>query len=318
MPDVIISDSVSATPTVLADVPTTPTTPTTPIEPVTPTVQAGSDVVIDTPKPLVGADGKFSESWRDGFSEDVRDAACWENVTDLENMAKQFVNQRSAIGKDSIVMPKEGAEPEEWNTFYKAIGRPDAPTEYQCDVPNELKPIFSDERVGKARELAHKLGISNAQFTAYMQHEMQEAAVLLETKATEEGRVKQAAEQALRTEYGAAFDERMHVAKRLVAEAIPNEEGRMAFLEKFGNDTDFIRFASVVGARLVEHKALVANLTEDAPGDALHQIKELQRKPGYMSADSTEMTNDEREAITVKIRDLHKIAYPTTPNTRLG
>ena len=81
------------------------------------------------------------------------------------------------------------------------------------------------------------------------------------------------------------------------------------FLQEFGNNPTFIRFAAKVGAKLVEHKALVADLTTHAPAEAQAEITRLQNTPGYLNIGSA-MTAAERQAITDKITELTIRAHP--------
>lgn len=275
-----------------------------------------TNTVLTTPTPLVGADGKFTEHWRDFLPEDLRAEECWKTVTDFPNMAKQFVNQRKAIGANKIVLPNEKSKPEEWDAFYSAIGRPKSADDYKVEVPEDLKEIFTDERLARARERAHNLGVSQKQFADYIQGEVDEAMQLLREQEEAEQKARDGAEATLRKAFGAAYDERMHVAKRVVAEVFPNEETRMEFLAEFGNNPAFIQFASTLGARLVEHKALVAELTKDTPGDTQRKIDELRKTPGYLApyrdanGKLIEMPRSESEAITARIRELTLAANP--------
>jgi hypothetical protein len=138
-----------------------------------------------------------------------------------------------------------------------------------------------------------------------MSNEVKEVGELIEAEEQATIQARNDAENALKKEFGGAYDERMHVANRLVAEAFPKEEERMNFLEEFGNNSNFIRFASKVGARMAESSALVADLTQKTPSEAQARIKELKATPGYMALDGT-MTQPERDKITAEIRELYK------------
>lgn len=276
--------------------------------------------IIETKPAIVNGDGTFSENWRDLLPEELRQEECWDVVKDFPGMAKQFVNQRKAIGKDKIVVPNEKSTPEEWDAFYNAVGRPQTPDDYKVDVPEDLQEIFSPERLQEAQKLAHSLGVSNKQFSAFMQHEMQAAVKLLEAEEAEELKAKQGAEEVLRKEFGGAYEERLHVANRVVQEAFPKEEQRMAFLEKYGNDPDFIRFASVVGSRMAESKAIVAEMSRDTPKEIDKKVAELQATPGYMAPNGQYVGQDgkqhflsaeARAEITERIRELHKQKFPS-------
>ena len=265
---------------------------------------------------IVNNDGTFGENWRNVLPEDIREEECWDVVTDFGNLAKQFVNQRKAIGKDKVVLPGANATPEEKSAFYDSIGRPKTPQDYKVDIPEEMSEFYTPEVVAEQAKLAHEIGATNEQFAAYMQKSMEHDAQLIQQQDEAQRQATQAAEDVLRKEFGAAYDQRIHVANRLVSEALPNEEAQMAFIEKFGADPDFIRFASVVGSRLVESKALVAELSTDTPGEAQKKIDSLMAAPGYMDINDKVMSASERQSITDQILELKRMAT-TNPTRRV-
>jgi hypothetical protein len=257
------------------------------------------------PVALVNADGTFAENWKESLPEDVRAEACLDTVTDFPNAMKQLVHHKKMTGADKVVVPTDKSDPEVWDSFHKAAGRPDTADDYKVEVAEGLGDLFSDERMADARKIAHELGVSQKQFEAYMKHEMESATRLLAEQEQLDEQQKLNAKEELKKRFGGAYDERMHVANRLVSEIMPEGEKRMAFLEKFGNDPDFIEFVSNAGARLVEHKALVAELTQDTPGDAQAKIKELQK--GYTDPS---LSREDKAAMSAKLRELYKVAYP--------
>jgi len=311
-PDTIMTADATPPDTTATDTTGTPTT-----SPDTIAVGSTPAAVLTSSAPIiVNQDGSFGENWRNALPEDIRGEECWDVVTDFGNMAKQFVNQRKAIGKDKVVLPGANATPEEKAAFYDSIGRPQTPADYKVDVPEEMAEFYTPEVVAEQAKLAHEIGATNEQFAAYMQKSMERDAQLLQQQVDAQKQAVQSAEDSLRKEFGAAYDQRIHVANRLVSEALPNEESQMAFIEKFGSDPDFIRFASVVGSRLVESKALVAELSTDTPGEAQKKIDSLMATPGYMDVNDKIMSASQRQALTDQMLDLKRMAT-TNPTRRV-
>lgn len=267
--------------------------------------------LVETPVAIMKPDGTFIDGWQqhDLVPEEFRKEECLKPVKSFPNAIKQIVNQSRMIGKNKIAIPTDKSKPEEWDAYWEAGGRPKTPDDYQVEIPPDLADLYSKERLQATKELAHKLGVNQKQFAEYMAFEMGQAVQLLDEQEKADAQARKDAETKLRTDFGAAYDERMHVAKRLIAEAIPREEERMEFLQKYGNDPLFIRFASTIGARMAESKALIAQITTNTPGEAMAQIKKLEATPGYMALSST-MSQEEREGITKQIRELYKEAYP--------
>lgn len=258
---------------------------------------------------VVNPDGTFTANWKESLPEDIRGEECLNVVTDFPGAIKQLVHAQKAIGKNKVVIPGDKSSPEELDAFYTAAGRPKTADDYKVEVPEDLADLFGGERLAKTKKLAHSLGISQKQFEAFMKADMESAMELLKQTEAEDSQRKADAEMALKKKFGAAFEERLHMANRLVSEVLTDGEKRMAFLEKYGNDPDIIEFISVVGSRLVESKALVAELTHNTPQEALNQIKALESTPGYYDG-KTQLTPEQRNEITRKLRDLYKVAYP--------
>ena len=280
---------------------------------------------------LVKPDGSFVENWHQNelLPQDLRGHKSLEVIKTLPDLIKRTINAEQMVGKNKVPVPTEKSSPAEWDAFWTAAGRPKSADDYKFDVPADLKTIFTDERMAAVRKLAHAEGFSQKQFNAYMKNEVESSLKILQNTEQEEARVRDENELALKKEWGAAYDERLHVGKRLVAEAFGNNEtGRLAFLEKFGNDPDFIRFAATMGAKLVEHKALIATYEGvNSPKEALDRAKSLQSTPGYMSYDGSYTTPDgkraflsaeERQRITEEINKQFKLAYPEPAARKAG
>ena len=272
------------------------------------------DTVLTQPISIVKPDGTFIEGWRDKLPEELRGEECLGLVNDFPEMVKQFVNQRKAIGKNKVAIPTDKSDENEWNVFYEAIGRPKTETGYNVpDIPEELSEIFTEERLTRAKQRAYKLGATQKQFSEYLQGEMEEVVQTLKDQAEDEAKqlreTRLNAEKELRAELGAAFDERLHIANRLMTEAIPKEADRVAFKERYGNDVMIIRLLSNIGARMSEHTNLIAELTDKTPTEIDGQIKTLENDPRYTNINS-DMTKEEREQHAERIRELYKKRYP--------
>lgn len=265
--------------------------------------------ILGTPASVVNPDGTFVDHWKDILPDDLKAEKSLDEIKNLPDAIKRMVNAHKMVGKNKIPIPNEKSKPEEWDAFYEAGGRPKTQDDYKVKIAEDLKDIFTDERIKGAKAIAHKIGASQKQFAAFMEYDQEQAAKIRKEQGEAKAKEKRDAEGKLRQEFGGAYDERMHVANRIVAEALTDEEEKMAFLEKYGNEPDFIRFASIVGSRMTEHKALIATLTTNTPGEAETKIKELRARPGYLSMNSA-MPTEERESITAQIRVLTKQAYP--------
>jgi len=278
----------------------------------TQTQQADKDTLLTSPVSPVKPDGTFVENWRDMLPDEIKNEKSLDTVTDFNNAMKQLVNHKKMVGKDKVAIPSDKSDEAEWNEFYSRIGRPSTKEDYTIpEIPEDLSEIFTDDKLSRAKEIAFRIGATQKQFDEYLKDEVEQTQNLIQSQISMEQKARADAEKSLRAELGAAYDERMHVANRLIAEAFPVEEQKMQFLEKFGNDVDFIRFASLVGSRMAEHTTLIGKLTQRTPNEVQKRITELKATPGYLQINS-DMTKEQRAQITEELRDLNKQLYEVT------
>jgi hypothetical protein len=280
---------------------------------------APSDETILSSAGLVNQDGTFVKEWynSDKLPEEVRGSDALKPIKDISGLSKSYVSTKKMVGTDKLSLPGKDAKPEDWQAVLEKIGeanpelaRPKTAEEYQIEVPEGMETIFTDERVANIRQTAHAMGLTQKQVSEYVRVETESVAKELEQFQLEEEKTRDEDNLALKKEWGAAYDDRLHAANRLVAEAFGvNKSEQLEFLQEFGNNPRFIRFAANVGLKLNESTSLVAQLTSKTPHEAAARIKELQETPGYLNMGS-DMTPDERRRITEEIREQNKLIHP--------
>lgn len=268
---------------------------------------------------LVNPDGSFVTDWHksDKLPEEVRGSESLGVIKSLSDLAKRTVHAEKMVGANKIAVPKADASPEDIAAFREAVGKavpslatPESVDGYKFDVPEGMETLFTDEKLAASKELALKIGATQSQFEQFMLADARAAAEAQAAAEQEASRKHDENVLALKKEWGEAYPERQHIVKRLIAEAFGSDStGHMAFLEKYAGDPDFVRFAATIGSRMVESKALVAELTQSTSKEAIQKIKDLNATPGYMSM-SSEMTDAQRTEITKQIREQYTIAYP--------
>ena len=265
----------------------------------------------EAPVSMLDENGKFTEKWKEGLDEDIRGEVCLDTCVDVKSMAKQFVHAQRKFGKNTIVSPDENASQEDWDEYHIAGGRPSTAGDYKY---NKMEGIeYDDALISTAQEIFHKIGLNQKQVDALAELDNNRVLQTMQAGVDNLKTAKNAAEDAMRTELGIAYDERIHLANRVMADDkfVP-EDDREEFIKEFGNNPNFIRFAIRVGSRLAEHKEVVANLTEPSVGEAQDQITALQATPGYSDPNSKLMTSEQRDVITKQIQALYKKMYPPT------
>jgi len=93
---------------------TTPTTTAAPIAPATP------------------------PSWKDSISEDFRNDPNIEKFTEIDALAKSYINATKMIGQDKLVIPTNNSTEDQWNEVYSKLGRPESADKYSLDAKSEI------------------------------------------------------------------------------------------------------------------------------------------------------------------------------------
>ncbi len=229
---------------------------------------------------LVNADGSFAENWKDSLDEEIRGEACLDVVGDFKGAMKQLVHAQKNIGKNKSVIPGEDASDEEYGEYFTKVGKPATAGDYEY-VPKQEGFKRSDSEVKALREFCHSIHITKKQFGQIMGHldagsvEMDKDRIATEMQETQD------AEQTLKDRFGMAYEERIHIANRLINETTEEGDQREGFIKKYGRDPVFIEWAADVGKQLVEHELLVAKLEQKAPREAQQELDELKSSDDY-------------------------------------
>ena len=155
-----------------------------------------------------------TSSWKDSISEDFRNDPSIEKFTEIDALAKSYINATKMIGQDKIVIPTKNSTQETWEEAYTKLGRPESPEKYNFDVKSDV--VNMDESAIKSfAEQSHKLGLNNKQ----------EEGILDFYKNNMEGSAQQAkidtqtaqanSEQELRQEWGRDFEGKVKQAGAL-------------------------------------------------------------------------------------------------------
>ena len=256
------------------------------------------------------------EHFYDGFSDEVRNHPSVAKFKSSEDMAKSYVSLEKKIGAKGVIVPGEGATPEERNAYQIALGRPENAEGYKFDTPEGIhKDIqITPELEGAYKDVALKLGLTNEQAAGLRMYHLDSLTSQINTgeKAREDSLLN--AETELRKEYGAKYDGMVGTASKVVdkfggqdVKNILNETG-------LGNNPAVIKMMAEIGSKLSEDtigKAGSADLMM-SPSQAKAEIakinNEAQTNPKHPLMD--EQHPEHKEAIS-KRDSLYKLAYPS-------
>ena len=152
-----------------------------------------------------------AKSWKEAISEEYRKDPNIEKFTEIDALAKSYINATRMIGQDKVAVPNENSTDDQWNEVYAKLGRPESADKYKLDVKSEAVPI-EDGAIKQFAETSHKLGLNNKQAQGILEYykSMMEGSAQQSKVDTETAQAQ--AEQQLRQEWGKTFEENVKKA----------------------------------------------------------------------------------------------------------
>lgn len=216
----------------------------------------------DTPQ-TIEQPSTVAKSWKETISEEFRNDPNISKFTEIDALAKSYINATRMIGQDKVAVPNENSTDDQWNEVYGKLGRPESADKYKLEVKSETAPL-DESAIKQFAENAHQLGLNNKQaqgilefYKNSMEGSIQQARVDTETAQAN-------AEQELRKEWGRSYDENIKkagaIAKANMSEDILNMELKDG--TRIGDHPSVIKgFASI--ANLMSEDKLVSTESEN-------------------------------------------------------
>jgi hypothetical protein len=254
---------------------------------------------------FIGPDGKFGEGWKDALlPEDMRGQKVYDKTPDVKSVLRQMGYLDKLVGAKGVIVPGEKATEVELAEFRKAIGVPETPDGYKYETPKDISvEDLSTEFLKGTMERFHKAGatpaVVNEALNIYSDHlrEVEKQVDAMEAQAVA------AADEALKTNWGASYEKNMHLANRFMVEATAGwpAEKRAALLgteeNGFSEGINSPEFASIRpllwevlangGSKFMEHRIIT---DADVPAgksssEIAAEIATLEATPGFMRPD---------------------------------
>ena len=218
-----------------------------------------------------------TKSWKEAISEEFRNDPNIEKFTEIDALAKSYINATKMIGQDKVAVPNKNSTEDQWNEVYEKLGRPESADKYTLNVKSDVVPI-EDTAIKQFAENAHKLGLNNKQaqgilefYKTNMEGVAQQAKVDTETAQAQ-------SEQLLRQEWGRDFEPNVKKAGAL-AKANMNPEILDMTLSngtRLGDHPEVIKgFAKI--ANMMSEDKMVTTESENVSnvGDIESEISEI-------------------------------------------
>ena len=235
-------------------------TSTETVKPTTPTATQVAVKGADTPAPQTTT----QSTWKESISETYRNDPSIEKFTEIDALAKSYINATKMIGQDKLVIPNNNSTEEHWDEVYTKLGRPESADKYTLDAKSEVVN-FDDNAIKSFAEQSHKLGLNNKQaqgilefYKNNMEGTAQQAKIDTETAQAQ-------AEQQLRQEWGRDFDGKVKQAGALAKANINPEVLDMTLQNgtRLGDHPEIIKgFAKIAG--MMQEDKIVATESENA------------------------------------------------------
>ena len=188
-------------------------------------------------------------SWKESISEEFRSDPSIEKFTEIDALAKSYINATKMIGQDKVVIPNNNSTEDQWSEVYSKLGRPETADQYKLDVKSDVVN-FDESAIKSFAEQSHKLGLNNKQaegildfYKNNMEGTAQQSKIDTETAQVQ-------AEQQLRQEWGRDFEGKVKQAGALAKANINSDVLDMQLQDgtRVGDHPEIIKgFAKIAG-----------------------------------------------------------------------
>ena len=246
-------------------------------------------------------------SWRDALPDDLKSNPIFDKYDSSDDGLRALVNAQDLIGKKGLIQPDENSSKDEWDNFYKDLGRPESAEKYTLPeiegMPEEM-PI-DDNLTNDFKAWAHEAGLNQNQVNlVYGKYQQSMISVF---NSIEEAKVvaKNQAETDLRTEWGKAYPEKKAIVDKLIKYA---SEKELPFFVEHGNNPFLVSYFARIGEMMGEDKlGGTPKGTTKTPTEARAEILRIK-------ADMTHPFNledsPERPMAMEHMNLLYKLAHP--------
>jgi hypothetical protein len=201
--------------------------------------------------------GDTPVSWKSSISEEFRNDPNIEKFTEIDSLAKSYINATKMIGQDKLVIPTNNSTEDQWNEVYSKLGRPESADKYSLDATSET--VQMDEGSIKSfAEQSHKLGLNNKQAQGILEYYKNNMEGTARQSRIDTETAQTQAEQQLRQEWGRDFEGKVKQAGALAKANIDPEVLDMTLSNgtRLGDHPDIIKGFAKIAGMMSEDKIL--------------------------------------------------------------
>ena len=187
-----------------------------------PTATPSNVAKSDTPVSPTTETQPVAKTWKEAISEEFRNDPNIEKFTEIDALAKSYINATQMIGKDKVAVPNKNSTDDQWNEVYDKLGRPESADKYTLNAKSEVVPI-DEQAIKQFAENAHQLGLNNKQAQGILEFYKNNMEGMAHQAKVDTETAQAQSTQELRQEWGREFDTNIKKAGAL-AKANMNPE----------------------------------------------------------------------------------------------
>lgn len=258
-----------------------------------------------------------STDWTAALDPDLRGLVQTKGWKGPADAIKSYTNLEKTLGADKIPIPGKDAKPEDWDTVYNKLGRPESADKYDLGdfKPPEGLPWSADVQSAMLKEM-HAAGLSNKQ----ARHILAKYAEMQGAQWTEiNGKLAQSVEAAtvaLKKEWGSAYDAKVDVANRAFKFAAGDQleafrQIKLADGTYLGDNPIVVRAFAKLGEAMGEDtlKGQGGRRMSLTPEEAKAEIARMEGDK-ETAAKMADKNHPEYAALNAKRNALYNAAYP--------
>ena len=217
----------------------------------------------DTPAPQ-----PTESSWKESISEAYRNDPSIEKFTEIDALAKSYINATKMIGQDKIVIPNKNSTEEVWEEAYTKLGRPETPDQYNLKVQSDVVKM-DDNAIKSFAEQSHKLGLNNKQAEGILNFYKNNMEGIAQQSKIDTETAQAQSEQVLRQEWGREFDAKVKQAGAIAKANINPEVLDMTLSNgtRLGDHPEIIKGFAKIASMMSEDK-MVTTESENVNSNA--------------------------------------------------
>lgn len=244
--------------------------------------------------------GSDNQDWKAALPDELKNDATLQNFKDIESLAKTVVHQQKVLGS-RIPLPKND---DEYNEIYTKLGRPEDPSKYEVNIPQDYQQFFKKENIDEFKNVAHKIGLNNKQVNALLDYQVNSIKYEMENEPASIAAEKDQTEQMLKQEWGYDYDKNVRAATRALNVYGDDELRDLINNTSAGNNPAVIKFFAKLGAEITEDMAKNTqnNRLAVSPLDAKDEINKIMLDASHPYHKGDQMAVE-------KMRQLHEKAY---------